>query len=324
MKHFLYSAALCAGLLQTSHAHAADRELAVPSPVGPLPGTLTMPSGSGPFPVVLLLAGSGPNDRDETIGSNKPFLDIATGLAEHGIATLRYDKRTRVFGAGSRVITVDDEVTDDAVAALQLLAKQPAIDATRVFVLGHSLGGLMAPRIAERVPGVAGVILFAAPVTFDLDTVLRQIRYITTVQHVPPEQSQQLTAQIVTARDAIAKADPAHPPAGEYFHAPASYWLSFRGYDPVAVAKNLRRPLLILQGGRDYQVTPKDDFAHWQTAFAHDKHATLKEYPELYHLFMQGGDPPSPADYAKAGHVDATVISDIADWIAAAKTMHVK
>lgn len=324
MKYFLYVAALCAGLLQTSDARSTDSELAVSSAVGPLPGTLTMPPGEGPFPAVLLLAGSGPNDRDETIGPNKPFLDLANGLAGRGIATFRYDKRTRVFGANSRVGTVDDEVTDDAVAAVQLLAKQPGIDAARVFVLGHSLGGLMAPRVAARAPRVAGVILLAAPVTFDLDTVLRQIRYITTVQHASAAQVEQITAPIVIARDAIAKADPAHPPAGEYFHGPASYWLSFRGYDPVAVAKNLRRPLLILQGGRDYQVTPKDDFARWQAAFAHDKHATLKEYPTLYHLFMPGGDPPSPADYARAGHVDATVVADIADWIAAAKTMRAK
>ena len=274
-------------------AHAADAELSVASAVGPLPGTLTLPAGNGPFPVVLMLAGSGPNDRDETIGPNKPFLDLARAFAAHGIASFRYDKRTLVYGKDSRVGGVDDEVTDDALMALQLLAKQPQIDNRRLFVLGHSLGGLMAPRVAERAPNVAGVILLAAPVTLDLDTVVRQMRYILGVQHAAAEQTQQLLDPVVAARDALAHADPAHPPTGEFFHAPASYWLSFRSYDPVAVAKGLRRPLLILQGGSDYQVTPKDDFSHWQSAFAHDKHVTLQEYPGLYHLFMPAGDPPS-------------------------------
>ncbi len=306
---------LVAALLTFPDAHAADTELSVSSPPGPLPGTLTVPAGDGPFPAVLLIAGSGPNDRDETIGPNKPFLDLARALESHGIASFRYDKRTLVYGKNSRVDGVDDEVTGDALAALQLLEKQPRIDNRRLFVLGHSLGGLMAPRIATRAPEVAGVILLAAPVTFDLDTVLRQMRYILGVQHASPEQTEQLLAPVLGARDALAHADPAHPPSGEFFHAPASYWLSFRGYDPVAVAKQLQRPLLILQGGSDYQVTPHDDFAQWQSAFAHDKRVTLREYPGLYHLFMPAGDPPSPSDYTKPGHVDPTVSNDIAQWI---------
>lgn len=292
------------------------RELVLDSPLGPLPGTLALPAGKGPFPAVLLVTGSGPNDRDETIGPNKPFLDVANALAARGIASYRYDKRSRVHGAAmaGKAITVDDEVTDDAVAALHLLAQQPGIDAHRVFVLGHSLGALMAPRIAQRAHAT-GMILLAAPVTLDLDSVLRQLRYIASVDPAQAEDIKEMLASITAARDALAKADPAHPPAGEFFHAPASYWLSLRGYDPVATARKLASPLLVLQGGRDYQVTPRDDFAAWQRGFHDDKRATLKEYPTLGHLFMPAGDPPSPADYARAGHVDAQVLDDIVAWI---------
>ncbi|HZW52231.1 MAG TPA: alpha/beta fold hydrolase [Rudaea sp.] len=296
-----------------------ERPLAVSSPLGPLPGTLDMPQGDGPFPAVLLVAGSGPNDRDETIGPNKPFADIAHGLAEQGIATFRYDKRTRVYGAqiAGRPITIDDEVTDDAIAALKLLAQQPNINPHRIFVLGHSLGAFAAPRIAAHDSRVAGTILLAAPATFDLDTVVRQTRYLARIEHATPQQTQAALAPIEAARDAIARADPKHPPTGEFFHAPASYWLSLRGYDPIAVSKNLKQPILVLQGTGDYQVTPTADFAKWQATFARDPRVTLKEYPGLSHLFMAAGDPPSPADYAKAGHVDARVIADIAAWIAA-------
>ncbi|HSN01118.1 MAG TPA: alpha/beta fold hydrolase [Rudaea sp.] len=310
------------GSAPASEAPAAssnERPLAVSSPLGPLPGTLDMPQGDGPFPAVLLVAGSGPNDRDETIGPNKPFADIARRLAEQGIATFRYDKRTRVYGAqiAGMPITIDDEVTDDAVAALKLLAQQPNINPHRVFVLGHSLGALAAPRIAAHDSRVAGTILLAAPATFDLDTVVRQTRYLARIEHATPQQMQAALAPIEAARDAIARADPKHPPTGEFFHAPASYWLSLRGYDPIAVSKTLERPILVLQGTGDYQVTPAGDFAKWQAAFARDPRVTLKEYPGLSHLFMPAGDPPSPADYAKAGHVDARVIADIAAWIAA-------
>ncbi|MGH8123944.1 MAG: alpha/beta fold hydrolase [Rudaea sp.] len=299
-------------------ADVVERSLAVTSPIGPLPGTLTLPKGLGPFPAVLLVAGSGPNDRDETIGPNKPFLDLANGLAAHGIATFRYDKRTHVYGEKmiGKAMTVDDEVTNDAVTAAKLLAQQPHIDAMRVFVLGHSLGALMAPRIAQRNPNLAGVILMAAPVTFDLDTVLRQTRYIEHLHGASAQQIDTATAAIVAARDALANADPAHPPAGELFHAPASYWLSLRDYHAIAVAEKLPQPMLILQGERDYQVTPKGDFAQWQAAFAQKPRVTLIEFPDFGHLFMPAGDPPSPADYAKAGHVDAHVIDAIAHWIA--------
>lgn len=296
-----------------SSEHALD----IASPFGPLPGMFALPAGDGPFPAVLLVAGSGPQDRDETIGPNKPLADIARGLAQAGIASLRYDKRTKVYGAqmAGKAITIDDEVTDDAVAAAALLARQPGIDAKRVFVLGHSLGALMAPRIAQRDTQIAGLILLAAPEKLDLNVVLRQTRYLAGLQHATQQQTDDAIAPIVAARTAIAMADPAHPPAGEFFHAPASYWLSLRDYDAIAVTRTLPQPLLILQGASDYQVTPIDDFAKWKAAFAASTRVTLKQYDGLSHLFMPAGNPPSPADYNKPGHVDAQVIDDVVQWI---------
>ena len=293
--------------------------LNVMSPYGSLPGTLVLPKGKGPFPAVLLVGGSGNHDRDETLGPNKPFRDLADGLATAGIASLRVEKRTHVFGpqAIGTHFTLDDEVTEDALTALKQLAAQPGVDPKRVFVLGHSLGAFMAPRIGQRDPQLAGVIMMAAPMRFDIDLLIRQTRRLAQMQDASADQLNAQLAPLIKARDALAHADAAHPPAGDFFNAPASYWLSARDYDPVAIAKHLSEPVLILQGGADFQVSPQEEFTGWQAAFAHDPRVKLVQYPGLSHLFMLAGNPPSPKDYFKPAHVDPRVIQDIADWIKA-------
>src|SRR5262245_23547751 len=146
-----------------------------------LPGTLTVPTGSGPFPAIVLVHGSGPNDRDETYGPNKMFKDIATGLASQGIAVLRYDKRTLVH-AGKlgtlKQFTVKDETIDDALAAAELLRGETSIDKTRIFVLGHSLGGMVAPRIAAADSKLAGIIVMAGAVRPLTTSILDQYLYL--------------------------------------------------------------------------------------------------------------------------------------------------
>jgi len=128
-----------------------------------LPGTLSMPVGPVSAAIVLV-HGSGPNDRDETLGPNKPFRDLAWGLADRGIAVLRYEKRTREHAAemaGNKNGTVREETIEDALLAAALLRRTDRIDPKRVFVLGHSLGGTLAPRIAAEDPSIAGLIVMA-------------------------------------------------------------------------------------------------------------------------------------------------------------------
>ncbi len=286
----------------------------VPTPVGPLGGTVTLPEGAGPFPAVVLVHGSGPHDRDEGIGPNKPFRDLAIGLARHGVASLRYDKRSFVYGAKvepGKPFTVDQEVTDDAVAALKVLAGRDGIDARRVFVAGHSLGGMLAPRIAARVPNLAGVVLLAAPARHLLEVSRQQVR-----------ESGASDADIATSEAALqaeiallAKADPAHPPAGEFAHVPQSYWLSLHRYDQVAAAKALAVPMLVLQGGADFQVSPDADFGRWKQALGKRDDVVFHAYPGLGHLFMKAGPHHDVSDYSTPGHVDPRVIADIARWI---------
>jgi hypothetical protein len=142
-----------------------EEEVSVGKGLLSLPGTLALPKGDGPFPAVVLVHGSGPNDRDETIGPNKLFRDLAHGLASRGIAVLRYEKRTKhhpiMMALAVNRITVKEETVDDAVAACDVLASHEKIDPTRILVLGHSLGGMLIPRIGKAKDGIAGFISLA-------------------------------------------------------------------------------------------------------------------------------------------------------------------
>ncbi len=292
--------------------------LDVPSPLGPLHGALTLPAGKGPFPAVVLVQGSGSSDMDETIGPNKPFRDIADGLAKAGVASLRYDKRAFVYPrqvAADAKFTVDAEVTGDALAAAQLLAKQQQVDPRRMFVLGLSEGGMLAPRIGQRDPRLAGIIMLAAPARQLLEVSAEQVRELA-AKHGEPKAAVDANLEAIAAeRQLLDKAGPQHPPAGSFRGAPQSWWLSLHDYDQVAAAKALSMPILILQGGSDFQVSPAKDYEAWKHALTGKPDVTFHLYPGLSHLFMPAGKTLTIADYAKPAHVDPSVIADIADWI---------
>ncbi len=285
-----------------------------------LPGTLLFPSGKGPFPAVVLVHGSGPNDRNETAGGTRVFLDLSEGLADRGIASLRYDKRTKAHPeefAGA--YTIDDETTDDAVAAITFAEAQADIDPKRIYLIGHSQGAMMAPRIAQRAPVLHGMILMAAPTRHLEDIVYDQFTYLANADGTIDDKEKVQLAQIKAMGDSI-KTFGSEVPAAQLMmnNLPAAYWRDLRNYDPVAEAQSETLPLLILQGDRDFQVnTP--DWSRWQTAFGASKRATIHHYPALNHLFVAGKGPGSMAEYATPGHVDAKVIADIADWIEAHK-----
>lgn len=298
-----------------------ETEVTVGSGEWALPGTLTMPVGNGPFPAVVLVHGSGPNDRDETIGPNKGFKDIAWGLASRGIAVLRYDKRTLVYGAKYdqamlAKITVQDEVIDDALSALNLLRSQAKIDPQRVFLLGHSLGATVAPRIATQDSSIAGLIMMAGISRPMEDVVLEQYEYL---YNLDGELSASDKAEINVLKTQVAQVkDPGlsvDTPANTLpLSMPAAYWLDLRDYQPAETAKTLSMPILILQGERDYQVT-MSNFKIFQDTLNGMSNVTLKSYPALNHLFIAGEGQPNPQEYNNPGHVAEEVIKDIADWI---------
>jgi dienelactone hydrolase len=262
-----------------------------------LPGTLSMPVGPIAAAIVLV-HGSGPGDRDETVGANKPFRDLAWGLADRGIAVLRYEKRTRRYPdklAGNPHFTVREETIEDALAAAALLRAHDRIDPKRVFLLGHSLGGTLAPRIATEDRSLAGLVILAGATRPLLDAARAQLTYLATLNPPgaihPDEEVQRLRSR-----------------------APESYWKDFDAYKPAQTAATLTIPMLILQGERDYQVT-LEDLQGWRDALERHAGVTIKTYPTLNHLFLSGVGKSTPFEYDQAGHIPDFVFEDIAGWL---------
>src|ERR1700722_2115622 len=285
-----------------------------------LPGTLTVPTGDGPFPAVVLVQGSGPEDQDETLGPNKPFKDLAWGLGSRGIAVYRYTKLTKKYGAQSSDdpvrLTVEEETTSDARAAVALVAKQPKIDPKQVFLLGHSLGAYLAPRIAAGDPEIAGIVMLAANARPLEKVVLEQIHYLAAMSGKPTEAEQKRIDAAEDGAKQIEKPDLKPEDTITFLGATmyGAYWLDLRGYDPLKTAAKLKIPIFIVQGGRDYQVTPSN-FQAWSDALSNNKNVTLRTYPDLDHLFMHGTGASKPSDYARPDHVSLEVVESIATFI---------
>jgi dienelactone hydrolase len=324
---------------------------------GPLavPGTLSLPTESGlpnqpgqpaesglsnvpgqppRSPAIVLLGGSGPCDRDESVGQNKPFKDLAWGLASLGIAVLRFDKVTfahRAEMAAAADFTLADEYLPDALAAIELLRRHPSVDPERIFVLGHSLGGTVAPRVAAEAqakadaaetaetPSIAGLIILAGGTQPLQRTIVRQLEYIAALNPETEEASRPgIEAMAEKARLVDSpELTPSTPSSDLPFGAPAPYWLDLRGYDPVATASAIDLPMLILQGGRDYQATVTEDLAGWKAGLEERPDVTFRIFPADNHFFLPGSGPSSPAEYGPGQHVDPEVVADIANWISA-------
>lgn len=295
-------------------------ELALPvEGLGELPGILTVPKGEGPFPAVVLIHGSGASDKDETVGQLKPFRDLAEGLAAQGIAVYRFDKRSYVYGAqmaGNKQITLVDESIEDAVNAVQLLAAREEIDPDRILVLGHSLGGNAIPAIAralESAPVKACGFIMMAASPRPLDVLTReQIAYLDSLGQIPEDQREAYDV-ILKDLDKLQDIDSLpedEPVAGAY----PAYWKWFEDYDILQAAREITRPVLLLQGEEDYQVT-MEDFGIWQENFGGKENWTLNSCPGLTHCFTPGEKTEGVNAYLGEKKMDAQVILDIAEFV---------
>lgn len=283
-----------------------------------LPGTLTMPTtGDGALlPAVILVHGSGAHDRDETYGSNKPLRDIAQGLASQGIAVLRYDKRTLHYqDIEIATFTAQDEVIDDVIAAFELLQNTEGVDPARIFVLGHSLGGLLAPRIAEQLPEVAGIIMMAGAMNETLqDAVVRQTEYIINLDGTISPQEEAALQQMLLLQETVNGLTAESDPTQVILGGGVAYWLDLTNYDAIATAQAIDTPLLVLNGDRDYQV-PIEGFEAWESALDGREDTTFITYEGLNHFMMFGEGAPNPDEYLIPGFVDETLINDVAEWV---------
>ncbi len=298
-----------------------ESQLVVKSAGLELPATLSMPVGDSLVAGVVLVHGSGPQDRDQSISGNKPFRDLAVGLASRGIAVLRYEKRSRAFpdSFAGKIYTVREEVTEDAINAVKTLSAQKRVDPKRVYVIGHSQGALLAPRIAEEDKSLAGIVLLSAPARQLIDMIEFQLQYLAGIDGKVDEQEEaRLKSFGVGIASVRALTDKDREDATLKLGVPAAYWLDLAAYDPIKSAQAAAIPTLLIQGEGDYQVTMKEDFQPWVKALGDKPWFQSKSFPGIGHLFTAAGDPPSPADYGHAGNVAKPVVDTIADWIAAA------
>lgn len=288
---------------------------------GPLavPGTLSLPREPGPRPAVVLLSGGGPFDRDMTMGRNKLGRDLAWGLASRGVAVLRFDKVTHAHRSQVAKIqdfTVADEYVPHAVAAVHLLQQHPAVNPAMVFAVGHSMGATVAPRVVAAESSVAGLVLLAGEAQPMHWAAVRVFRYLASLN--PDAAAAEAVVETISRQARMVDSPDLSPstPASELpFGYSAPYWLDLRGYDPVATAAALDKPMLILQGGRDYQVTVADDLARWEAGLTGHPNVAIRVYESDNHLFFPGTGPSTPAEYEPAQHMDPTVVADIADWL---------
>jgi len=283
-----------------------------------IPGSLMIPNTKGKHPLVILVHGSGANDRDETFGPLKPFKDISSGLTVQGVAVLRYEKRTRLFK--SRMThetpnyTVKQEVLEDVKRAIEVAKQDTTIDTNQIFICGHSFGGMLLPRIAKENPSIKGLIYLAPNARKLEDLFLAQAEYLAE-SITDPVRKNQVIDSVKNERERIkALTSKAALDSTMIFGSPVSLWYELRNYDPVATAQTLDMPMLFIFASRDYQVTSVDS-EMWLNAFKSNEKVTFKMYPKLNHFFVEGEGKSMPSEYEKPGNVDIGLINDMASWL---------
>lgn len=296
-----------------------------------LPAKFTAPVGKGPFVAALLLSGSGPNDLDETIGPNKPLRDLAWLLAQEGVASLRFTKRTKhvlehmkqLNGEEQKRLSnqlagmgLKEEYLDDAQAALALLRARPDVQGDAIVVVGHSLGALMAPEIATA-GKTQGVVQLAGPGR-RIDALLRdQIRAGQLRLGKTEAEADAATAEVLKPFDGLME----NPnPEGRFMGASLAYWKAVASRDPVQLCKNLDQPLCVVWGERDIQVT-RPDFEALEKVYLERQRPKdgLLRYPGLNHLFMPCEEGAGGEEYLIPARFDAKVGKQVATWILAAQ-----
>lgn len=298
-----------------------------------LDGTLTLPTGASAtsrVPGVVLVQGSGPSDKDETISQTKLFADIAAAFAKKGIATLRYDKRTYAYGSAMTAeqianITVEEETIQDAISAGEMLKTNENIDASHVVLLGHSLGAMLAPRIASEANGVftAMILVSGSPKSL-LDIILAQNDdLLATLEGdtLATAQSQvdALKAQ-VTALKKVKNADDAK--AMTIAGVSGYYFWEMMQVDAVRLIKTLKLPTYIVQGNADFQISLENGIEAYEDALeGKDSFVDYQIYRNLNHLLMYYSGPSEAkgtvAEYETAATLDKQAGRDLADWVLA-------
>ncbi|MEX0417019.1 alpha/beta hydrolase family protein [Bacillus sp. C30] len=248
-------------------------------------------------------------------GLNRPFADNAHGLAEKGIASIRYDKRSYAYP--NDVFDVETEYLKDAKEAVRLVKEDKRVDSNKIYLIGHSQGGLLGPKIAQDNPEIKGFVSMAGTLRRLEDVVLTQttlrVEQDTKLSGERKKEEMENTKESVQKIKKLNTSDKKEVLLGY----PASYWSSLNKINGASIAKNLDIPMFIIQGTTDFHVLEKVDYKLWQETLAGKDDVSFKLYPGLSHLFMPGGsaDKFDGSIYNKPAHVDSQVIEDVSGWV---------
>jgi hypothetical protein len=294
-----------------------ERNLQVGVGRWPVDGTLTLPSGEGPCPGVLLMRGETVLDRDGSLQFDKPLRDYAWGLAARGIAVLRYDLRRWAYAASmakaNEPVDVEQDILADAVSALRILRTAPRIRGDRVFILGVGDAGVLTPRAALRAPPVPGLILISASGRMRWEIMSLIARRILDDTNAPPAQRQAATQMAELAT--LLKSTPIDKwpsPAGNM---PQSYWRFWQTYDPGAQAARFPGSLLLVFGSKDEPLFAPE-WAKWQAALGSRPRVTQKVFPEFTPLLQPVSPAPPASAFTPQKPVSPVALDFIAQWIA--------
>lgn len=301
-----------------------------------LAGTLTVPAGRGPFSAVVLIAGPGPSDRDDTLFGHKPFLVLADYLTRRHIAVLRYDKRGVGGSGGSEATATTVDFAADAQAAFDYLRSLPEVDARRVGLIGHGEGGAIAPIVAARDRQVAFIVLLAGPAVRGDQLLVAQVSAILAAAGVPPARVQQRVAQErdllaiveqqagggdaaeqVQLRKQLAQMAPAARVDAAIRRLDTPWFRYFLRYDPAPALAKVRCPVLAIFGAKDLQVPPALNLPAVRRALqaGGNRDFQVLELPGLNHLF-QPARTGEPSEYGSIPiTMDPTALQTVAAWI---------
>ena len=290
----------------------------------PLKGILTLPEDlSKPVPAVVFVHGSGSSNMDEKVGKCTPFKDLAEGLTEFGIASVRYDKRSYAHGLKmlrEKNITVKEETIEDAILATELLKEDFRIDKENIFIAGHSMGGMLAPRIDAEGGNYKGLILMAGSPRRLEEIMLDQNEAVMSsgkglLQWFVNKQVVKISAMfegMYELTDEEAKKKKVGNGTTLY------YFKEMGEHQASEYLLKLKKPILIMQGEKDFQATPEKDFAAYKELLKDKENVTFKLYENLNHLFVNsvyGNIMKAMKEYKVEQHIGENVIKDLADWI---------
>lgn len=292
----------------------------------PLNGMLTLPAhATRPVPAVVFVHGSGSSNMDEKVGKLTPFKDLADGLARHAIASIRYDKRSFAHGwkmlrDTSGPITVKEETIDDAILATEILRRDSRIDSDKIFIIGHSMGGMLAPRIDAEGGDYRGLVLMAGTPRRLEEILIEQNEEVLSslnglMQRLVRKQVQKLKNMFAGLYDLSDEEAKGRKVGG----GTTLYYFKEMGEHPVSdYLTALEKPLLIMQGEKDFQVKTDRDFSAYQDLLRDKPNVTFKLYENLNHAFVPsvyGSITKAKKEYNTEQHISEEVIADIANWI---------